>query len=68
MDNADLIGIEVKASSTISEKDFAGLEVFADFVGAKFKRGVLFYSGAKVLPFKRGAYQFYAVPLHLLIG
>jgi uncharacterized protein len=68
MDNADLIGIEVKASSTISEKDFAGLEAFADFVGAKFKRGVLFYSGARVLPFKRGAYQFYAVPLHLLIG
>ncbi len=66
MDNGDLIGVEVKASSTVSEKDFSGLEAFADFAGIRFKRGVLFYSGQRVLPFKRGKHQFYALPLSKL--
>jgi uncharacterized protein len=67
MDNADLIGIEVKASSTVSEKDFSGLQAFADFVGNRLRRGVLFYTGQRVLPFKRGTHQFYALPIGSLM-
>jgi uncharacterized protein len=65
-DSGELVGIEVKASSTITERDFAGLDAFANFVGSKFKRGLLLYSGQKILPFKRGGWQFYAVPLGCL--
>jgi uncharacterized protein len=66
LDNAELIGIEVKASSTVSERDFSGLNAFAEFAGSRFKSGLLLYVGQKVLPFKRGDRKFYAVPLACL--
>jgi uncharacterized protein len=64
--NNALIGIEVKGSATVTERDFVGLSVLADFVGPKFKRGLVFYTGERVLPFKRGDHQFHAVPLSWL--
>jgi uncharacterized protein len=64
--NNALIGIEVKGSATVTERDFVGLSVLADFVGPKFKCGLVFYTGERVLPFKRGDHQFHAVPLSWL--
>ena len=60
-----IIGVEVKASATVRREDFNGLAALAEFAGAGFERGVLFYTGAHVLPFHRGAAKFHAVPLHL---
>lgn len=61
-----LIGIEVKASSTIRENDFKGLNKFAELVGDHLKYGLIFYTGSRLLPFSSGATPYYAVPLSLL--
>ncbi|MYG81883.1 MAG: ATP-binding protein [Gemmatimonadetes bacterium] len=59
-----IIGVEVKASATVRRDDFNGLAALAEFAGPRFERGVMFYTGAHVLPFHRGAVRFHAVPLH----
>ncbi|MDE2655375.1 MAG: ATP-binding protein [Gemmatimonadota bacterium] len=59
-----IIGVEVKASATVRREDFNGLAALAEFAGAGFERGVLFYTGAHVLPFHRGDVRFHALPLH----
>jgi uncharacterized protein len=64
--NAESIGVKVKASSTITQRDFVGLNALAEFTGSRFKHGVVFYSGARILPFKLGRHQFRALPLSWL--
>lgn len=66
--NTNIIGIEVKASSSVKIQDFKGLAKLAEFAGEKFERGVLFYSGEKILPFRQGNLTFYALPVSLLFG
>jgi uncharacterized protein len=61
-----IIGIEVKASSSVSIRDFKGLNALADYAGDKFRYGVLFYTGQDVLPFTQGSYSFHALPIGLL--
>lgn len=58
-----LVGIEVKASATVSKKDFAGMEVFRESTGERFSRGVLLYCGDKIVPFGK---EFYAAPVSAL--
>jgi len=62
-----VIGVEIKASMTIKSEDFSGLTVFAEYAKEKFLRGVLFYSGDKILPFKINDRIFHAVPISLLL-
>ncbi len=57
-----LIGIEVKASSTVRESDFKGLRKFAELVGERLKYGIVFYTGSRLLPFCENQ-PFYALPL-----
>ncbi|MBM4082614.1 MAG: ATP-binding protein, partial [Planctomycetes bacterium] len=45
-----LVGIEVKASATVSADDFRNLESFAEAVGERFQRGVVLYAGERVWP------------------
>lgn len=61
-----LIGIEVKASSTIRENDFNGLKKFTELVGDQLKYGLVFYTGTRLLPFTSWGKPYYAVPLSLL--
>jgi len=58
-----IVGVETKASATVRRDDFNGLAALAEIAGAAFEYGVLFYSGAEVLPFHRGPTRFYALPL-----
>lgn len=44
-------GIEVKASSTVDDRDFRGLRAFAAATGRKFSRGVVLYTGTSSIPF-----------------
>ena len=44
------MGIEVKASSQVSGKDLAGLQLLREELGASFKAGVVFYTGTTLLP------------------
>ncbi len=64
--NTNVIGIEIKASASVKSQDFKGLAKLAEFAGDRFERGVLFYSGVEVLPFKQGNITFYALPIGLL--
>ncbi len=61
--HGDLVGIEVKANHTVSAHDFKSLHVLAELTGERFKRGIVFYSGDKVIPFGK---NYYALPISFL--
>jgi predicted AAA+ superfamily ATPase len=46
-----IVGIEVKASSTVRTDDLKGLRMLADSVGDKFMRGIVLYCGSDYVPF-----------------
>jgi len=59
----EIIGIEIKASQTISAKDFAGLKVLAELAGEQFLKGIIFYPGEEIIPFGK---NLFAIPLNFL--
>ncbi len=61
-----IIGIEVKASSTLRAGDFRHLSRLADLAGNDFDRGILIYTGDEVLPFRFGQHKFLALPISML--
>jgi predicted AAA+ superfamily ATPase len=58
-----IAGIEVKASASVSQRDFNGLRALMDAAGNKFVRGVVLYLGEQRLPF---ADNLWAVPISAL--
>jgi hypothetical protein len=58
-----VVGIEVKASATVSSHDIKGLRVLADELGKKFVRGVVFYTGTEAIPFRT---NLWALPVNML--
>lgn len=46
-----VVGIEVKASSTVRSEDFRGLRHLADRLGEDFVAGLVLYTGTQTLPF-----------------
>ncbi|MGQ3888237.1 DUF4143 domain-containing protein [Legionella sp. CNM-1927-20] len=66
-DNHQIIGIEIKASATISTHDFKGLIKLAEFSQSKFQYGVLFYSGKEILPFSHDGIKLFALPMSLFL-
>jgi len=58
-----LIGIEVKASATVHAHDFKGLRVLAEATGERFQRGIVLYTGPKIIPFGE---SLTALPVQLL--
>ena len=59
----EYFAIEVKASATLTPKDFTGLERFKKISGDRFKQGVLLYDGDHSTAFGD---QLYAVPIGAL--
>jgi predicted AAA+ superfamily ATPase len=55
-----IVGMEVKASATVTAADFAGIRKLSSAAMGHFKLGIVAYDGDKVIPF--GA-DLYAVPL-----
>jgi uncharacterized protein len=55
-----VIGIEVKASATVTEGDFKGIRKLSEATGERFLIGMVVYDGDKVVPFGR---NLYAVPI-----
>jgi predicted AAA+ superfamily ATPase len=47
----ELVGVEVKAASTVGASDFRGLELLRDKAGERFIAGIVLYTGARALPF-----------------
>lgn len=61
----ELIGVEVKASATLTEKDLRGLKRLAGIAGDAMKLGVILYDGTEALPLGE---KLMAVPLSSLWG
>ncbi len=55
-----VVGLEVKASSSVGPGDFAGLRALAEASGRKFVRGVVLCLGEQVVPFGE---RLWAVPV-----
>lgn len=58
-----LVGVEVKASATISASDFKGLHALAEATGRQFHCGIVLYSGTEPLPFGQ---RLHALPVQVL--
>jgi hypothetical protein len=64
-DSGTLVGIEVKAASTVNTADFKGLRKLATACEDDFKLGVVFYDGEIVVPFGN---RLFAAPMSCLWG
>lgn len=60
-----LVGIEVKASATVKERDLRGLKRLASLAKDQFTAGVLLYDGDETMPLGRNQW---AAPLSTLWG
>ena len=49
--NGTLLGIEVKARDSITERDFLGLKLLKEQIGKDFARGIVLYMGKDTIPF-----------------
>jgi len=47
----DVVGIEVKAASTVGTDDFRGLRHLAQRIGDDFRAGIVMHTGTQTLPF-----------------
>lgn len=59
----NVVGIESKASATVSGDDFKGLRLLAASLGKKLKRGIILYTGRETIPFGQ---TLHAVPVSAL--
>jgi predicted AAA+ superfamily ATPase len=55
-----LVGVEVKASASLTQSDFNGLRELASAAGNGFARGVVLYTGEQLVPFDE---RLWAMPL-----
>lgn len=55
-DDAEVVGIEVKAAASVSVADFSGLRRLAGAAGRDFRAGVLLHDGERVLSFGSNLY------------
>jgi predicted AAA+ superfamily ATPase len=60
-----LVGVEVKSSATVKERDLRGLRKLSSIAGDRFKLGVLLYDGNETMPLGDGLW---AAPLSSLWG
>lgn len=60
-----LVGVEVKASATVKERDLRGLRKLSALAGDQFKMGILLYDGDETLPLGD---NIWAAPLATLWG
>lgn len=60
-----LYGIEIKSTSSVKENDFRGLKRLAEIAGDKFQKGIVLYTGNRVLG-GFGGKNLYAVPIAAL--
>lgn len=51
--DGSVVGIEIKASRSITGEDFRGLRYVSEQVGKRFLRGIILYGGTESLPFDR---------------
>ncbi len=65
--SGDIVALEIKSGSTIKKEQFKGLLALAQTIKKKNFKGIVLYGGDKILPFKIEEYQFWVIPLRVLI-
>jgi predicted AAA+ superfamily ATPase len=63
--SGEIVGVEVKASATVTPRDFAGLAHLREQIGPRLAAGIVLYTGERTLPFGD---DLWAVPLQALWG
>lgn len=58
--NGEVVGIEIKSGASVSNKSFRGLRVLEEICGKKFKRGIVLYTGSKIVAFDK---NMFAIPV-----
>jgi len=61
----EIVGVEMKASASLSGRDFRGLEALRDERGDSFVAGVVIHAGEQTLPFGE---RLWALPVCALWG
>lgn len=64
--NTNILGIEVKASTSIKSSELRGLVKLAQNSGDLFQGGYIFYMGEHIVPISKDGYRFLIVPISLL--
>lgn len=62
-DTRGVVGVEVKASATVTAKDFTGLRLLSEATGKRFRSGFVLYDGITTVPFGE---RLWAAPLSSL--
>jgi len=65
--NGDVVALEIKSGSNLKSEHFKGLVSLAKTMEHKNFKGIVMYGGDKVLPYKIEEFQFWAIPLKVLI-
>lgn len=60
---SEIVGIEVKSSTTVSPRDFNGLKNLSEHLGVKFLKGFVLYNGDAIIPFGD---KIFAIPMSCL--
>lgn len=58
-----IVGIEIKASSSVTAHDFKGLRALAEATGKLFHRGIVLYTGSESVPFGS---ELFALPVNAM--
>jgi predicted AAA+ superfamily ATPase len=58
-----IVGIEIKASSSVTHQDFKGLIALSETANHEFLQGIVIYTGNQVIPFGK---NLWAIPIGLL--
>jgi len=66
--NTQIIGIEVKASTSIKSSELRGLVKLAQNSGKLFKGGFIFYMGEHIVPMQKDGYKFLVLPISILLN
>jgi predicted AAA+ superfamily ATPase len=61
--SGEVIGIEAKLDSAISDRDFANMRILRDMLGDRFRKGAIIYAGTEQVPFKD---DMWAMPVNCL--
>jgi predicted AAA+ superfamily ATPase len=65
--SGDIVAIEIKSGSNLKKEHFKGLIDLAKRSKNKSFKGVMLYSGDKILPYKIDEHQFWAIPLKMFL-
>lgn len=65
--DGSIVALEIKSGSNIKKEYFKGLVTLAKTLKNKPFKGIIFYGGDDVLPYNIDGFQFWAIPLKVLI-